>query len=140
MATLAPGPTAPAPHSLGAVGPASWLGDALRELDGLGKEIKVDGRPPTAAARREARALLRRLAASVTAAPEVMDDPFEAVAVEFCGAGRNRVLFVLERDGSASTNQYIDGRSADGRFENWQEMMEAVGWQGLRRAGLALRP
>lgn len=140
MATLVRGPAAPAQHAFGAAGSASWLGDALRELDGLGKEIEVDGRPPTAAAKREARALLRRLSASVTTAPEVMDDPFEAVAVEFCYAGRDRVLFVVERDGSARTDQYIDGRSADGRFENRQEVMEAVGWQGQRRAGLALRP
>lgn len=117
--------------------PAPWLGDALHELDDIGQGIEVDGPPPTAIALREARALIERLAAAVTEAPDVADDPFEAVAVEFCGPGPNRVLFVIERDGAASYFEHIGGRSGDGRFENWAAMMDALGWQGLRRAGFS---
>lgn len=120
-------------------GLAPWLDDALRELDDIGEGMEMDGPPPTAMARREARALIHRLAISVSNPPDVGDDPFEAVAVEFCGPNRNRVLFVVERDGAASYFEHIGGRSGDGRFENWKEMMEALGWQGLRRAGFSPR-
>lgn len=117
-------------------GERGWLRDALTALDDIRRGIEVDGPIPTDEALTAAVALLRALAGTVDSVPGVVDDPARAVGVEFAGVGRNRVLFVVEKDGSASYNEFIAGRSAWGRFPRWQLMMEAIGWRGLERAGV----
>lgn len=117
-------------------GERGWLRDALSALEEIRRGIEVDGPIPTDEALTAAAALLGALAGTVDSVPGVVDDPAEAVGVEFVGVGRNRVLFVVEKDGSASYNEFIAGRSAWGRFPKWELMMEAIGWRGLERAGV----
>lgn len=117
--------------------PDGWLDDALRTLDEIRNGFEVDGQVPTAEALAGAEALLRRLADSVVSEPGIVADSFAAVGVEFIGPGGDRVLFVVERDGSSSYVEVIGDDSAQGHFSNWMAMMDAVGLRGLARAGIA---
>lgn len=119
--------------------PFPWLDEALREIEDIRSGVEVDGPPPTSEALRGAVELLSTLARSVGSVPGVVDDPSEAVGVEFAGIGRNRVLFVIEKDGSASYNEFIGGQSAWARFPGWRRMMDAIGWRALERAGVTGR-
>lgn len=115
---------------------APWLAQALKELAEVRRGAEMDGPIPTEVAGREADALLRYLAARVASAPGVSDDPFEAVGVEFYGAGQNRVLFVIERDSAATYLESIEEESGRARFPEWKTMMDAIGLRGLQRAGI----
>lgn len=114
-----------------------WLGDALRTLDEIRNGFEVDGQAPTAKALAGAESLLRRLAGSVASEPGVVADPFAAIGVEFIGPRGDRVLFVIEGDGSSSYVEVIGEDSAQGHFSNWMAMMDAIGLRGLTRAGIA---
>lgn len=115
---------------------APWLPQALEELDEVRRGFEVEGPLPTETAVREADALLRYLATRVASTPGVSDDPFEAVGIEFYGAGRNRVLFVIERDGAATYLESIEDKSGRARFREWRSMVDAIGLRGLERAGV----
>lgn len=123
------------PYAVGTT-PAPWLPQALEELDEVRRGFEVDGPLPTETALREADALLRHLATRVASAPGVSDDPFEAVGIEFYGAGRNRILFVIERDGAATYLESIEDQSGRARFREWRSMVDAIGLRGLERAGI----
>lgn len=114
-----------------------WLSDALRALDEIRNGFEVDGQAPTAVALTGAEGLLRSLAGSVASEPGVVADPFAAIGVEFIGPGGDRVLFVVEGDGSSSYVEVIGEDSAQGHFSNWIAMMDAIGLRGLTRAGIA---
>ena len=114
-----------------------WLGDALRTLDEIRNGFEVDGQAPTAKALAGAEGLLKRLAGSVASEPGVVADPFAAIGVEFIGPRGDRVLFVIEGDGSSSYVEVIGEDSAQGHFSNWMAMMDAIGRRGLTRAGIA---
>lgn len=115
-----------------------WLPQALEELDEVRRGFEVNGPLPTETALREADALLRYLATRVASAPGVSDDPFEAVGIEFYGSGRNRILFVIERDGAATYLESIEDQSGRARFREWRSMVDAIGLRGLERAGIVV--
>lgn len=118
------------------VEPVPWLDEALRDLDDIRRGSEVDRPIPTRMVFGEAEALLRRLGSTILDPPGVMGDSLAAVGIEFIAESGNRVLFVIESDGSASYLEFIAGEFSRARFSTWPHMVDAVGWRGLERAGV----
>ena len=115
---------------------AGWLGEALESLDEIATGFEVDGPVPDETVVSTFRNFLRDLAARVETEPGIDHDGLGGVSVEFVGRDGDRVLFIIERDLSASYHEYIHKEATSRGYDDWPQMMRGIGDAWLDRSEL----
>lgn len=115
---------------------AGWLGNALARLDEIAAGFEVDGPIPDETVVSISGDFLRDLARRVATDPGIDDDGLGGVSVEFVGRDRDRVLFVIEHDRSASYHENIGDEGASRGYDDWRGMMRGIGDSWLDRGGM----
>ncbi len=121
-----------------AVQPASWLPEALQELNEAFVEAEEEGysRVPQLT-RARGKQLLSELATRVTSPPIVHSTPEGGIAIDFRNPGQDAaVLLVCEPDGEGVCLYDIAGKRGRARFSDAGELLEVAGWFALGRMGL----
>ena len=115
---------------------AGWLGDALECLEEIAAGFEVDGPVPGETVVSTSRDFLRDLARRVATEPGIDDDGHGGVGVEFVGRDGDRVLFIIERDLSASCHEYIHEEATSRGYDDWPQIMGDVGDAWIVRSEL----
>ena len=117
---------------------ASWLPEALEELDEASTEAEEEGyKPVSELARANAEHLVSELAACVVQAPVVHSTPEGGIAIDFRNRERDAaVLIECEADGEAVCFDDIGDKRGRTRRSDASDILEAGGWSALKRAGL----
>ena len=119
--------------------PSSWLDDALRDLKEVAAGIEVEGPIPNHAVIVAAKDFLVSLSPRIATAPGVDHDGSGGVGVEFVGQNGDRILFIIENDGTASRHEYIEGKGKSMRYDTWPRMLQDISDMWLRRANIQMR-
>ena len=113
-----------------------WLPDAIEELEEARAEAAEGAIVVADRAVENATQMLDELAERVSIAPLVEVFPDGSIAIDFRNEVRDSILFVCDPDGSGACFQCIGKKPpVRTRSPDALNVLEAVGWNALRRAG-----
>ena len=116
----------------------AWLPEALDEVADACREVQEEGYAPVSdLARKNAKNLLSELAERVIQAPMVHCTPEGGIAVDFRNPEQDAgVLIISEPDGEGVCFYELGGKRGRMRCSDAGDLLEALGWNALARAGL----
>lgn len=117
---------------------ASWLPEALEELDAAKKDAEEEGyEPVTELIVENARKLLNDLARRVVHSPIVQSMPEGGIAIEFRNPEKRAgVVVVCEPDGEGACFYEVEGRRSRTRCTDINDLLDAAVWYALSEAAL----
>ncbi len=117
---------------------ASWLPEALEELDAAKKDAEEEGyESVTDLAVNNARKLLNDLARRVVHSPIVQSMPEGGIAIEFRNPEKRAgVVVVCEPDGEGACFYEVEGRRSRTRCTDINDLLDAAVWYALSEAAL----
>ena len=117
---------------------ASWLPEALEELDEAPAEAEEEGyRQVTDLAAGNARKLLNDLARRVVRAPMVHSTPEGGIAIDFRNPDKDAAVLILcEPDGEGVCFHDIENERGRIRYSDTKNLLDAGGWFAISQAEL----